>query len=105
MEIRRTFWLPDITDWWRQQEQMHSKYADLSNEAHDKLSPIAHGVGVKASFSIRRDVVGWRQSKTTGETLQEIVVVRQFARGNNRILAADCAALDNPEAENDLELK
>jgi len=25
MEISSTFWLPDITDWWRQQEETHSK--------------------------------------------------------------------------------
>jgi len=31
MEISSTFWLPDITDWWCQQEETHSKYADLSN--------------------------------------------------------------------------
>jgi hypothetical protein len=31
MEISRTFWLPDITNWWQQQEETHSKYADLSN--------------------------------------------------------------------------
>jgi len=24
MEISSTFWLPDITDWWRQQEETHS---------------------------------------------------------------------------------
>jgi len=35
MEISSTFWIPDITDWWRQQEEMHSKYADLSNVACD----------------------------------------------------------------------
>jgi hypothetical protein len=33
MEISRTFCIPDITDWWRHQEETHSKYADLSNVA------------------------------------------------------------------------
>jgi len=42
---------------------------------------------VEASFSLRRDVIGWRQSKTTGETLRKKVVVRQFAQANNGILA------------------
>jgi hypothetical protein len=60
MEISSTFWLPDITDWWRQQEETHSKYADLSNVARDIFSIIPHGVGVEASFSLGRDVIGWR---------------------------------------------
>jgi len=76
MEINSTFWLPDITNWWRQQEETHSEYADLSNVPCDIFSIIPHGVGVEASFSLGRDVVGWRQSKTTGETLGEKVVVR-----------------------------
>ena len=25
MEFSSTFWIPDITDWWRQQDEMHSK--------------------------------------------------------------------------------
>jgi len=79
MEISSTFWIPDITDWWRQQQETHSKYADLCNVARDIFSTIPHGVGVEASFSLGRDVIGWRQSKTTGETLREKVVIRQFA--------------------------
>jgi len=75
MEIRSTFCLPDITDWWRQQEETHSKYADLSNVPHDIISIIPHGVGVEASFSLGRDVIRWRQLKTTGDTLRENVVV------------------------------
>jgi len=79
MEISGTFWIPDITDWWRQQEEMHSKYGELSNVARDIFSIIAHGVGLEASVSLGRDVIGWRKSKTTGETLREKVVVRQFS--------------------------
>jgi hypothetical protein len=79
MEFSSTFWIPDITDWWRQQEETHSKYADLSNVARDIFSIIPHGVRVEASFSLGRDVIDWRQSKTTGETLRKKVVVRQFA--------------------------
>jgi hypothetical protein len=52
MEISSTFGIPDITDWWRQQEEPHSKYADLSNVACDILCIIPHGVGVEASFSL-----------------------------------------------------
>jgi hypothetical protein len=79
MAIGSTFWVPDITDWWRQQEETHSMYADLSNVARDIFSVILHGVGVEASFSLGREVIGWKQSKSTGETLRKKVIVRQFA--------------------------
>jgi hypothetical protein len=69
MEISSTFWIMEITDWWRQQDGMHSKYANFSNVACDIFSIIPHGVGVEASISLRRDVIGWRQSKTTGDAL------------------------------------
>jgi hypothetical protein len=105
MEISSTFWLPDITDWWRQQEETHSKYADLSNVARDTFSIIPHGVGVDASFSLGQDVIGWRQSKTTGETLHEKVVVRQFAQAINKILAGTDPELDTTNTENDSEMK
>jgi len=64
MEISSAFWLPDITDWWRQQDETHSKYAHLSNGARDIFSIILHGVRVEASFSLARDVSSWRQSNT-----------------------------------------
>jgi len=35
-----TYCIPDITDWWHQQEKIHSKSADLSNVAHDIISII-----------------------------------------------------------------
>jgi len=105
MEISSTFWIPDITDWWRQQEETHSKYVDLSNVARDILSNIPHDVGVEASFSLGRDVIGWRQSNTTGETLWEKVVVRLFARANNGILADTDEELDTPHTEHDSEMK
>jgi len=105
IKISSTFWIPDIAEWWRQQEEMHSKYTDLSKGARDIFSTIPHGVRVEASFPLGQDVIGWRQSNTTGETLQEKVVVRQYARANNRILAGNDPVLDRSEAENDLELK
>jgi len=73
--------------------------------ACDIFSIIPHGVGVEASFSIGQDVIGWRQSKTTGETLREKVVLRQYAPANDGILAGDNPVLDTTEAENDIELK
>jgi len=104
MEISSTFWIPDITDWRRQQEETHSKYANLSNVARDIFSIISHGVGVEASFSHGQDVIGWRQSKTTGGTLHEKVVVTQFARANNGILAGTDPELDTTNTENDSEM-
>jgi len=105
MEISSTFWLPDLTDRWHQQDEMHWMYADLSKVACNKFSIIPHGVGVEASFSNGRDVIGWRQSKTTSEMLWEEVITWQFARANNRILADNCTALETGETEDDLEFK
>jgi len=105
MKISSTFWIPDITDWWRQQEETHSKYADLSNVARDIFSIIPHGVGVEASFSLGRNVIGWRQPKTTGETLREKVVVRQFAWANHGILAGTDPELNTTNTENESEMK
>jgi len=101
MEISSTFLLPDITNWWRQQEETRSKYADISNVARDIFSIIPHGVRVEASFSLGRDVIGLRQSKTTGESLHEKVIVRQFARVNNGILEGDYPISDTMNTEND----
>jgi len=70
MEFSSTFWIPDITDWWCHEEETQSKYADLSNVVRDIFSIIPHGVGVVTRFSLGRDVIGWRQSKTTGKTLR-----------------------------------
>jgi hypothetical protein len=84
---------------------MHSTYADLSNVACDIFSIIPHGVGVEVSFSLGRDVIGRRQSKTTGETLHQKVVVRQFARANNGILGGTDPELDTMNTENDLKKK
>jgi len=57
MEISSTFWLPDMTDWWRQEEDTHSMYANHSNVARDIFSLIPHGVGVEASFSLGWDFI------------------------------------------------
>jgi len=80
--ITSTFGIPDITDWWRQQIETNFQYADLSDVARDIFAITPHGVGVEDSCSLGGDVIGLRQSKTTGETLREKVIVRQFARAN-----------------------
>ena len=105
MKISSTFRIPDITDWWGQLDEMHSKYADLSNVACDVSSIISHCVGVQASFSLGRHVIGWRQSETTRKTLCEKGVVRQFARANSRILADHNSVLDTANSGNDSEMK
>jgi len=105
MEIGSTFWIPDITDWWRQQEETHSKYADFSNMSRDIFQFTPHGVRVEASFSLGRGVIGCRQSKTTGKTLREKVIVRQFAGANNGVLAGTDLELDTMNTENDSQMK
>jgi len=60
---------------------------------------------VEGSFSLGRDVIGWRQSKTTDETLPEKVVERQFAQANHVILAGTDPELDTTNTENDSEMK
>jgi len=102
MEFSSTFWIPDITDGWRQQEETHTKYADLFNVVRDIFPIIPHGVGVEDSFSLGRKVIGWMHSKTTGETLHKKVIVREFARANNWILAGTDPELDTTNIENDL---
>jgi len=104
-EISSTWWLPDITDWWSQQEEMHSKYAGLSDKARNIISIIPHGVRVEATFSIGWGVTGWRQSEATAKMHQEKCVVRQFAVANNGTLAGDFTGLDTTATENNLELK
>jgi len=104
-EISSTFLLPDITDWWHQQEETHSTYTNLSNVARDISSVIPHGVRAEASFYLGRDVIGGRQSWTTAETFCEKVVVTQFARANNGILACPDLELDTTNTENDTEMK
>jgi len=105
MEISITFWLLDITDWWRQQEETHSKYAELSNVAPDIFSIIPHGVRVEASITVGRDVIRWRQSKATGKTLHEKLLVRQFDQANNWLLAGNDPASDTTSIDHDIEIK
>jgi len=50
-------------------------------------------------------VIGWRQSKPTGETLREKGVVRQFSQANNGLFAGDDPALDTTHTEIDSEIK
>jgi len=73
--------------------------------AWDIFAIIPHGDRVEARTSLGCDVSGWRQSKTTSETLRRKVVVRKFARADNRLLAVDDPALNTTNTENDSEMK
>jgi hypothetical protein len=66
VEFSSAFWIPDITDTWRQQEEMHSQYADLSNETDSIFTILPHAVGVEASIFLGRHDIGWRQSNFIG---------------------------------------
>jgi len=105
MEISSTFWLLALPDCWHQQEETHAKYADLSKVACNIFSIIRHGDGVEVRFSLGHDIISWRQSKATGETLPENVIVMQMARGNYTISSGDYTALDLTQTENDLDLR
>jgi len=105
MEICSTLWILDLTDWWRQNKETHPEYADLSNVASDIFSMIPHCAGLEASCSLGRGVIGWRQSETSGETLGEKVVVRQFAQADHSILVCDNPVSDTMNTENDSEIK
>lgn len=85
-EMTAGFWKPDIAAYWLHQEKVCGEYALLSRMARDIFSVIPHGVGVESSFSLGRDLIGWRQSSTNGETLRRKVIVRQYARSNSGIL-------------------
>jgi hypothetical protein len=98
------FWYPDVLLWWKEQLDLHTEYAILAQVARDVFSVMPHGVGVEASFSLGRDVIGWRQGKTSGTTLRDKVVVRQYARASSGVLAGSSTAPDIPE-EIDTALK
>ena len=60
---------------------------------------------MEASFSLGWDVIGWRQSVTTGETLRKKGVERKFTPGNDGILAGDNLAVNSKNTENNSEMK
>jgi len=104
MEISSTVWIPNITNWWRQHGERHSTDANLTNVARDMVCITPDAVGVDTRFALGQDDIGWWRSKTTGETLRQRGVLRQFAGANNRILAGDVIALNMTNNENHSEL-
>jgi len=71
MVISSTFKIPDIINWRHQQEKTHSQFTDLLNVAHNIFSIIPPAVRGEDRFSLARDVISWRQSKTKGETIRK----------------------------------
>jgi len=105
MEIRSSLWLPVITDLWHQQEEMHSKYSDLSNVAHDIFSIMPQVSRWRPVSPLHKMLLAVESLYTTGKMLRDKAIVRQLIRVDNGILAGDCAASDTGEIGNDLELK
>ena len=103
MEISSAVWILDSTDWWHQHQETHSTYTDVSNVVCNIFSMIPHWVGVEASFSFGCDMIGCRQSITTGETLHGYVFIRQFPPANHVILSGDDRPLYMTKTDNDFE--
>jgi len=105
MEIGSRISVLDITIWWSQQEDMDLNYVNLSNVAHNIFCTILHGGGLEASFSHRRDVFGWRVSRTRGATLCEKFSVRHFAAASHGILACGEPVFDTMNTDNLLDME
>jgi hypothetical protein len=73
--------------------------------AHHIFSITPHGVGVESSFSLELEDIGWRQSKTTGDTFRKKVIGRQFAGAKNGVLAGDNPEWDTTNTLNNWEIK
>jgi len=100
VEMSSRWWILELTDWWHQQEETHWRFADLLNVAHNLRSIIPPGDGTDSHSSLGRDVIGWNQATTTGETLWKKVIVRQCVWANHGILAGEDAALRTTNTEN-----
>jgi len=75
--------------------------AILSTVACDIFPTIQPGVGVTASFPLVQDMIRWRQSNITGVTN---VVIWQFAKANEVILAGNDPALDTVKTDKNFEM-
>ena len=74
MEISSIFWIPDITDWWRQPEETHSKYTDHVDLLRDIFSIIPHGVGVEASFPLGKLLLAGGSQKPQARQFVKMVL-------------------------------
>jgi len=105
MAISTTFWLPNLTNWWLQQDETQSKKADHFNVPWDVCAIIPHGVGVQASCSLGRHVIAYCGLNPTGETLCGNVIIRKFDRANNRIFEGDNPVSYTTNKANNSEMK
>jgi hypothetical protein len=78
---------------------------DLPNVPHNTFSVLLHHVRLEASLSVGEEFGGWRQSKTTGDTVCERVILWQYAGPIEWILAGNELALDTLNTENDLQMQ
>ena len=72
VEISSILWILDKADWWRHQEETHSKYTDLSNVGRDLFFIKPPGVGVESTFSLGRDAIGWRKTNPQARTVSKM---------------------------------
>jgi hypothetical protein len=70
-EISSSFLILIIIACQDQLQEMHSKYPDLSNVARNIDSVIPDCDFMKVSISLLQDVIGLRQSKTTGNSVRK----------------------------------
>jgi len=56
-------------------------------------------------FPLGRNVIGWRQSKTTGVARGKKVIVKKSSRANEGILSGDNSVSDMTDTENDSEME
>jgi len=58
MQTKSIFRIPDFTDWWHQQKEMHLQYADHLNVAYNIFSITTCGIREEASCFLGRKVIG-----------------------------------------------
>jgi hypothetical protein len=71
--------------------------------ARNIFSIVPHGVRLEASFSLREDVISWRQSNPTGKTIHEKVIARKCAQTNDSSWASGNPVSDKTNTENSSE--
>ena len=79
---------PGPDGYWRKIASMPAqgdiKYLQrVEQMARDIFSCVPHGVGVESSFSIARNVISWKQSRMTANTLKSNMIVRQHLLKKN----------------------
>jgi hypothetical protein len=69
------------------------------------FSTIPQGIGGDASFSLRLDVIGWKQTNPKCKQLRETLVLRQFSRANHGLLAGDDTGFNKTNTDNNSAMK